>query len=92
MGSAKESLGNLVGSEQLRRTGQDQNAAGKQQESRSQVADWGEGVSERAKGAVGSVGAAVRGSAEDERRFQGMRGAGRERQRGAERDMERRGM
>jgi uncharacterized protein YjbJ (UPF0337 family) len=43
VGSGKEMLGNLVGSEGLRREGEQQNAAGKGQEAEGQVKDFGGG-------------------------------------------------
>ena len=87
VGSAKESLGNLIGNESLRRTGAEQNAAGKEQEAKGQLKDWGAGIQDRAQGAVGGIAAAVSGNREDEEKFREMHDEGKVRQRGAEADM-----
>lgn len=88
VGSAKEALGNLVGSESLRQQGARQNADGKAQEARGQLQDWGQGVSDRAEGAVKSVGAAVLGDRAEEDKWREVHDEGKVRQRGAEADME----
>lgn len=90
VGSAKESLGNLIGNENLRRDGQEQNASGKAQEAKGQLQDWGEGAADRAKGALGSVGAAVKGDRTEEEKWRDVHDEGKVRQRGAEVDMEKR--
>jgi len=87
LGSTKEAIGNMVGNESLRRTGAEQNAAGKEQEAKGQLKDWGEGIQNRAEGAIGSVGAAVRGDREEEQKLRDMHDEGKVRQRGAEADM-----
>ncbi|EAW09953.1 CsbD family protein [Aspergillus clavatus NRRL 1] len=90
IGSAKESVGNLIGNENLRREGQEQNASGKAQEAKGQLQDWGEGVSDRAKGAFGSAGAALKGDRTEEEKWRDVHDEGKVRQRGAEADMEKR--
>ncbi|KAJ5538657.1 hypothetical protein N7513_006605 [Penicillium frequentans] len=90
VGSAKESLGNMIGNESLRRAGVEQNAAGKEQEAKGQLKDWGEGIQNRAQGAVGGVAAAVTGDRADEKKYQDMHDEGKVRQRGAEADMSKR--
>jgi len=90
VGSAKESIGNLLGNENLRREGQEQNASGKAQEAKGQLQDWGEGASDRAKGALGSVGAAIKGDRSEEEKWRDVHDEGKVRQRGAEVDMEKR--
>ncbi|KAJ5692740.1 hypothetical protein N7462_002163 [Penicillium macrosclerotiorum] len=90
MGSAKEAIGNAIGNENLRRAGVEQNAAGKEQEAKGQLKDWGEGIQNRAQGTIGGVAAAISGDREEERRFQDMHDEGKVRQRGAEADMSKR--
>ncbi|OJJ44356.1 hypothetical protein ASPZODRAFT_153814 [Penicilliopsis zonata CBS 506.65] len=90
VGSAKESLGNLIGNDSLRRAGQEQNAAGKEQEARGQLKDWSGGVTDRAAGALGSVGAAIVGDREEEQKWRDVHDEGKTRQRGAEADIQRR--
>ncbi len=46
MGSAKESLGGLVGAEELKKEGQRQNQEGKGQEAQGQLSDLGSGYGE----------------------------------------------
>ncbi|EKV16099.1 Mismatched base pair and cruciform DNA recognition protein, putative [Penicillium digitatum PHI26] len=91
VGSAKESLGNLIGNENLRRTGVEQNAAGKEQEAKGQIKDWGEGIQNRAKGTLGSIGAAVTGNRSEEEKYRDLHDEGKVRQRGAEVDMAKKG-
>ncbi|KAJ6112233.1 hypothetical protein N7523_008294 [Penicillium sp. IBT 18751x] len=87
IGSTKEAIGNMIGNENLRRTGAEQNAAGKEQEAKGQLQDWGEGIQNRAQGAIGSVGAAISGDRAEEEKFREMHDEGKVRQRGAEADM-----
>ncbi|BDD57141.1 hypothetical protein MPDQ_003487 [Monascus purpureus] len=84
IGSSKESLGNLLGHENLRKSGQEQNATGKAQEAENMVSDWGEGVASRVMGALGSVGAAVKGDTEHQKRYSEMRDQGRDKQHATE--------
>lgn len=77
----------MIGNEGLRRAGVEQNAAGKEQEAKGQLKDFGKGVQDRAQGALGSVGAAVSGDREKEEEYRGMHDEGKVRQRGAEADM-----
>ncbi|KAJ5930067.1 hypothetical protein N7466_005560 [Penicillium verhagenii] len=90
VGSAKESLGNLIGNEGLRKAGVEQNAAGKEQEARGQLKDWGQGIQNRAQGTLGGVAAAVTGDREEEKKYQEMHDEGKVRQRGAEADIAKR--
>ncbi|KAJ5297217.1 uncharacterized protein N7443_008110 [Penicillium atrosanguineum] len=87
IGSTKEAVGNMIGNDNLRRTGAEQNAAGKEQEAKGQLQDWGEGIQNRAQGAIGSVGAAITGDRTGEEKFRDMHDEGKVRQRGAEADM-----
>lgn len=90
VGSAKESVGNLIGNESLRQAGVQQNAAGKEQEARGQLKDLGEGLQDRAQGTIGGIAAAVTGDREQEKKFQDMHDEGKTRQRGAEADITKR--
>lgn len=91
IGSAKESLGNMIGNESLRRAGVEQNAAGKEKEAEGQLKDFGQGVQDRAQGALGTIGAAVAGDREKEEKYRDMHDEGKVRQRGAEADMAKKG-
>lgn len=91
MGSAKESVGNALGHENLRQAGVQQNASGKEAEAKGQLQDMGQGVTDRAQGAVGSVGAAIKGDREEEEKWRQVHDEGKGRQRGAEREVERKG-
>lgn len=77
----------MIGNESLRRAGVEQNAAGKEQEAKGQLADFGQGIQDRAQGALGSIGAAVKGDREQEEKFRDIHDEGKVRQRGAEADM-----
>ncbi|KAJ5106066.1 hypothetical protein NUU61_003413 [Penicillium alfredii] len=91
LGSAKESVGNLIGNENLRRAGVEQNAAGKEQEAKGQLKDLGQGIQDRAQGALGSVGAAVTGNRAEEQKWRDIHDEGKVRQRGAEADIAQKG-
>ncbi|KAJ5288767.1 hypothetical protein N7478_001797 [Penicillium angulare] len=90
VGSAKESIGNLTGIESLRQAGVEQNAAGKEQEAKGQLKDFGEGLQNRAQGTVGGLAAAITGDREDEQKYKDIHDEGKVRQRGAEADMAKR--
>lgn len=81
----------MIGNENLRRAGVEQNAAGKEQEAKGQLKDFGQGVQNRAQGALGAVGAAVSGDRSEEQKFRDMHDEGKARQRGAEADMAKKG-
>lgn len=68
VGSGKETLGNLVGNENLKREGREQNLQGQGQEAKGQLADFGEGVTERVKGSVGGAVAGLTGTPRRRRR------------------------
>lgn len=77
----------MLGNESLRRAGVEQNAAGKEEEAKGQLKDFGQGIQDRAQGALGSIGAAVAGDRAQEGKFRDMHDEGKVRQRGAEADM-----
>jgi uncharacterized protein YjbJ (UPF0337 family) len=88
LGSAKESIGNLIGSENLRQQGINQNQQGKEQEAKGQLADLGAGIQNRAQGALGNVGAAVLGDRDQQAKYQDMHDEGKARQRGVEAELQ----
>lgn len=88
VGAAKESIGNLIGNENLRQTGIQQNADGKGQEAKGQLADLGRGIQDRAQGALGNIGAAVTGDREGQAKWQDVHDQGKVRQRGVEADLQ----
>jgi len=90
VGAAKESLGNLIGNEGLRRGGIDQNLQGKEQEARGQLSDLGSGIQNRVQGTLGNIGAAVTGDREEQTKYQDLRDEGKARQRGVEADLDQR--
>ncbi|EHK98178.1 hypothetical protein GLAREA_03423 [Glarea lozoyensis ATCC 20868] len=87
MGSAKETVGNLVGSEDLKRTGAQQNAEGKGQEAQGQISDYGSGIANRVGGAVGGAVAGITGDREAQLKAQDKHDVGKTQQRGAEHDI-----
>lgn len=91
VGSAKESVGNFIGNENIRRQGVEQNAAGKEAEAKGQLKDLGEGVGDRAQGKLGGIGAAVVGDREEEEKWRQIHDEGKVRQRGAEEDIDKKG-
>ncbi|TVY37536.1 hypothetical protein LOCC1_G006223 [Lachnellula occidentalis] len=88
VGSAKETAGNLVGSEDLKRTGAEQNAAGKGQEAQGQLNDFGSGIKNRVGGAVGGAVAGVKGDRDAQLRAQEKHDVGKTQQRSAEVDIQ----
>ncbi|KAE8352049.1 hypothetical protein BDV28DRAFT_161997 [Aspergillus coremiiformis] len=90
VGSAKESLGNLIGNENLRKEGVDQNLRGKGAEAEGQLKDFGEGVADRVQGAAGKVAAAATGDRSGEAKWTQIHDEGKAKQRGAEVDMQKR--
>ncbi|KAI4211106.1 MAG: hypothetical protein LQ351_006114 [Letrouitia transgressa] len=87
LGSAKESLGGLVGSEQLKKEGERQNAEGKGQEAEGQLRDLGSGAQERLKGAVGGAFAGLTGDREKEEEMRIKHDDAKTKQRSAEVDI-----
>ncbi|PSS20565.1 hypothetical protein M430DRAFT_120469 [Amorphotheca resinae ATCC 22711] len=88
LGSGKEFLGGLVGSENLKQQGQRQNAEGKSQEAKGQLNDLGSGVKDRVSGAVGGAVAGITGDREAQLEAQDKHDAGKTQQRGAEHDIQ----
>ncbi|KAE8364030.1 hypothetical protein BDV27DRAFT_129139 [Aspergillus caelatus] len=88
VGSAKESLGNLIGNENLRKEGEDQNLRGKGAEAEGQLKDFGEGAADRLQGGIGKVAAAATGDRTEEAKWTQVHDEGKVKQRGAELDMQ----
>ncbi|CAG8973713.1 hypothetical protein HYALB_00006984 [Hymenoscyphus albidus] len=88
IGSAKETMGNLVGSENLKREGAQQNAEGKGQEAEGQLKDYGSGIANRVSGAVGGAVASLTGDREAQLEAQEKHDVGKTQQRGAEHDIQ----
>lgn len=88
MGSAKETVGNLLGAQGLKREGQQQNADGQGQEAKGQLNDYGSGISNRVQGAVGGAVSSMTGNKEHQAEYQNMHDKGKTQQRGAEYDIQ----
>jgi len=88
VGSAKEAIGGLVGSEDLKRAGAQQNAEGKGQEAQGQLNDFGSGVANRVTGAVGGAVAGITGDRDAQLEAQKQHDIGKTQQRGAEADIQ----
>lgn len=88
VGSSKEALGNLIGHENLRKSGEEQNEAGKEQKAEEQARTWGEAIGDRAKGTVGSVEAVVKGDVEKEKKYAELRKGGKEKEGEVEREIQ----
>lgn len=88
IGSAKEALGGLTGSESLKQAGREQNLSGQQQEAKGQLNDYASGAADRVKGAVGSGFANITGNPQAEAEYQRQHDTGKTQQRGAEHDIQ----
>ena len=88
MGSAKETFGNLIGNEGLKKSGAEQNTLGKGTEAEGQLSDFGKGAADRAKGAVGGAFAGLTGDREGQEKYQTLHDDGKAGQRGAEADIQ----
>uniref|UniRef100_A0A1Y1N9Y6 CsbD-like domain-containing protein n=1 Tax=Photinus pyralis TaxID=7054 RepID=A0A1Y1N9Y6_PHOPY len=90
VGSAKEAIGGLVGSENLKSAGREQNLEGQQQEAKGQLNDLGSGMAARAQGTVGGAISNLTGDKEGQAHYDQMRADGKAEQRGVEHDLEKR--
>jgi len=88
IGSGKEFVGGLVGSESLKQQGQEQNASGRAQEAKGQLNDLGSGVADRVTGALSGTVAGITGDREAQLKAQSQHDAGKAQQRGAELDIQ----
>ncbi|KAG9774775.1 hypothetical protein ABEF93_004657 [Exophiala dermatitidis] len=84
IGSAKETVGNLLGNESLKQEGRDQNAQGQGKEAKGQLNDLGKGVSDRVQGALGSAVAGLTGDRTEQEKYNEIHDQGKTRQRGVE--------
>lgn len=62
VGSAKETLGGLLGNENLKQQGREQNREGQGQEAKGQLSDLGSGIGDRVSGTVGGAIAGLSGN------------------------------
>lgn len=81
-------MGGLVGSQDLKSEGHEQNAAGKGQEAKGQLNDLGKGMKDRVQGTVGEAVAGVKGDSVEEERRREQRGQGKSLQRGVESELQ----
>ncbi|KAH0848753.1 hypothetical protein AYO21_09884 [Fonsecaea monophora] len=88
VGSAKETIGNLVGSEDLKQQGREQNLQGQGKEAKGQLSDLGKGISDRTQGAVGSAVASLTGDRSEQAKYNEIHDEGKTRQRGVELDLD----
>ncbi|EXJ77127.1 hypothetical protein A1O3_10285 [Capronia epimyces CBS 606.96] len=88
VGSAKETIGNLIGNENLKHQGREQNAQGQGQEAKGQLNDLGKGVSDRIQGSLGSAVAGLTGDREEQAKYNEIHDEGKTRQRGVEVDLD----
>ncbi|MCJ1472695.1 hypothetical protein MMC13_001344 [Lambiella insularis] len=91
VGSGKEMLGSLIGSEDLKRQGIEQNREGKGQEAQGQLSDLGSGMADRAKGALGSGMAGLTGDKAGQAKYQEMHDQGKTQLRSAQADIQKQG-
>ncbi|KAF2181955.1 hypothetical protein K469DRAFT_587575 [Zopfia rhizophila CBS 207.26] len=88
VGAAKETVGNLVGAEGLKREGIQQNKEGKGQEAQGQLSDLGQGIQDRLGGTVGGAVAGLTGNQASKEAAQKQHDEGKARQRGVEADLQ----
>ncbi|KAK3986325.1 hypothetical protein QBC44DRAFT_248453 [Cladorrhinum sp. PSN332] len=86
-GSAKEFVGGVIGSENLKQEGRKQNVEGQEQEAKGQINDLTSGVADRVAGTVGSGVAAISGDRVKQAQYQDQHDEGKTKQRGAEHDI-----
>ncbi|KAI0454998.1 hypothetical protein F5B21DRAFT_219381 [Xylaria acuta] len=87
VGSAKEALGGLVGSESLQAAGRNQNREGQDQEAKGQVNDYVSGVGDRLSGTVGAAVSGITGNTKAQQDYRDQHDVGKTQQRGAEHDI-----
>ncbi|KAK4947580.1 hypothetical protein LTR10_013526 [Elasticomyces elasticus] len=88
VGSAKETVGNLLGSEDWKQAGREQNLQGQQAEAKGQLSDYGKGISDRVQGAVGGAAASLTGDRVEQQKYADIHDEGKTRQRGVELDLD----
>lgn len=70
IGSLKETTGNLLGNENLKQQGREQNLEGQGQEAKGQLSDLGQGISDRVGGTVGGAIAGLSGNTAAQKAYQ----------------------
>ncbi|EKG13527.1 CsbD-like protein [Macrophomina phaseolina MS6] len=88
IGSGKETLGNLIGNESLKKEGARQNQEGKGQEAQGQLSDLGQGISDRVGGTVGGAIAGLTGNEKAKAEYEKQHDQGKTAQRGVEADLQ----
>ncbi|KAF2860784.1 hypothetical protein K470DRAFT_294700 [Piedraia hortae CBS 480.64] len=84
IGSAKESIGGLVGADGLKGQGQQQRTEGQSKQASGELSDLGSGISDRAKGALGGAAAGFTGDRDKQSEYQSIHDHGKALQRGTE--------
>jgi len=84
VGSGKEMLGNIIGSENLKQQGVQQNQEGKAQEAEGQLKYLGGGIADRVGGTVGGAVAGLTGNQDAKAAAQQQHDQGKTKQRGVE--------
>ncbi|GAP84688.1 putative mismatched base pair and cruciform dna recognition protein [Rosellinia necatrix] len=87
MGSAKEALGGLIGSESVKAAGRNQNREGQDQEAKGQINDYVSGVGDRITGTAGAAFSSLTGNTNAEAEYRDQHNQGKTQQRGAEHDI-----
>jgi len=88
IGSGKQFVGGVIGSESLKAQGREQYDRGVQRETAGQASDLVEGISKRVGGTLGNIGAAVTGDTEAQRTYQQQHAEGKAAQRSVEHDLQ----
>jgi len=88
MGSMKETAGNLMGNDNLKQQGREQNLQGQGQEAKGQINDLGQGFGDRVGGTLGSAYASVTGNQSAKQAYENQHDQGKSRQRGVELDLQ----
>jgi len=88
VGSAKETVGGLLGNDNLKQQGREQNLSGQGQEAKGQASDLGHGLSDRVQGSLGSAVSGLTGDKAGQQKYSEMHDEGKTRQRGVEMDLD----
>jgi len=84
IGSAKESVGSLIGNKELQQSGRDQANEGQAQSAVGQVTEWVQGFVDRLRGSVNAAIAMLFGDTQDADQNQKLHDQGKAQQRSAE--------
>jgi uncharacterized protein YjbJ (UPF0337 family) len=88
IGSGKEFVGNVVGSDSLKREGRDQNTEGQGQEAAGQLKDFTSGVANRVTGTIGAAVSGLTGNTQAKSDFENQHDKGKTSQRGVEAEVQ----